>query len=384
MNIELSEEQRLVRKMAKDFATSEIAPRADEIDRSKRFPREIFERLADLGFMGMQIPTEYGGAELDTVTSALVMEEIARASGSVALSLAAHNSLALGHLYTFGSEHLRQRYVKPLSTGERIGAWALTEPGAGSDAKSIQTTARKSGDEWLLNGEKFLITNGSVADFLVVMARTKPDGRGTGISAFLVEKEFHGFEVVKDQEKLGLHASPTSDLLFRECRVPAENLVGEVNHGHQDVMSILDGGRIGMAAFSVGIAQASLDAAISYSKDRHQFGRPIAEFQAIRFMIADVATRVEASRLLYLKAAQRKDLRRPFTKEASMAKLFASETAMKAAWTSVQIHGGYGYVVDYPVERYFRDAKLCEIGEGTSEIQRLVISREILKSLQFG
>ncbi|MFQ5950646.1 MAG: acyl-CoA dehydrogenase family protein, partial [Candidatus Geothermarchaeales archaeon] len=320
-------------------------------------------------------------AGLDAVTSALVMEEIARASGSVALSLAAHNSLALGHLYTFGSEHLRQRYVKRLSRGERIGAWALTEPEAGSDAKSIQTTARKSGDEWLLNGEKFLITNGSVADFLVVMARTKP-GRGeTGISAFLVEKEFQGFDVVKDREKLGLHASPTSDLLFRDCRVPAENLVGEVNNGYSDAMSILDGGRIGMAAFSVGIAQASLDAAISYSKDRHQFGRPIAEFQAIRFMIADVATRLEASRLLYLEAAQRKDRRLPFTKEASMAKLFASETAMKAAWTSVQIHGGYGYVTAYPVERYFRDAKLCEIGEGTSEIQRLVISREILKGL---
>jgi alkylation response protein AidB-like acyl-CoA dehydrogenase len=335
--------------------------------------------MGKLGLMGMAIPKKYGGAGVDTISYAIAVEEIARVCGSTAITMAAHNSLGTGQIYAKGTEEQKKKYVVPLAKGEKLGAWALTEPSAGSDAGSVQTTAILDKDEWVINGTKLFITNGRIADIVTVMASTDRTKGTRGISAFIVEKGTPGFSTGTDEDKLGLRGAVTSELVFENCRIPRDNIIGKEGEGFIDALRLLDSGRISIGAMAVGLAQAALEESIKYAKEREQFGRPIAKFQAIQWMIAEMGTQIEAARFLVYKAANLKDLDKKFTKEAAIAKLYASEVGMRAATKAIQIHGGYGYTKDYPVERFFRDIKLCEIGEGTSEIQRLVIAREVLK-----
>ena len=379
MDFGLSEEQQLLKTTVREFAESELLPHCREWDEKQEFPREVFSKLGALGLMGVVWPAEYGGSGLSTLDYAIVMEELARVDAGVALSVAAHNSLCSGHIFLAGTDEQKRRFLTPLARGEKVGCWGLTENSAGSDAGGTRTTAVRDGGGWVLNGSKTFITNGRVADTAVVMAVTDREKGKKGISAFIVERGTKGFRAGKKEDKLGVRSSDTSELVFEDCRIPAGNLLGTEGHGFIDTLRILDRGRIGIAAFSVGIAQACLEASMKYARERRQFGHSIAEFQAVQFKIADMATRVDAARLLTWRAAFLRDGGQEHTAESSMAKLYASEMSVRAALDAVQIHGGYGYVKEYPVERYLRDSKLGTIGEGTSEIQRLVIARELLK-----
>jgi alkylation response protein AidB-like acyl-CoA dehydrogenase len=378
LDFELSEEQRLLRKTVREFAEAELAPHSREWDAAQAFPREIFLRLGELGLAGACWPEPYGGSGLTTLDWAIVMEELARVDAGVALSLAAHHGLCSAHINTFGSEEQRRRFLPPLARGEKVGCWGLTEPGSGSDAGGMRTRAVRDGAHYVLDGSKTFITNGGIADTAVVMAVTDPAAGKKGISAIVVERGTPGFRPGRKEDKLGVRSSDTSELVFEDCRVPAANLLGEPGMGFVDTLRLLDKGRIGIAAFSLGIAQAALEASLRYARARRQFDHPLAEFQAIQFKIAEMATRIDASRLLTWRAAMLADQGRPHTAESSMAKLFASEAAVEVALEAIQLHGGYGYIKEYPVERYLRDAKLGTIGEGTSEVQRMVIARLLL------
>ncbi len=378
MEFALTEEHRLVQQTAREFATREILPVASQLDAEHRFPTEIVRGLGELGLMGVTVPEEYGGAGMDHVAYVLAMEEVARACASTAAIMSVNNSLVCDPIVRYGTEEQKRRYLPVLASGRELGCYCLTEPQAGSDAASLQTTARLDGDRWVLNGTKVFVTNAREAWVFIVYARTEEVPGARGISAFLVERDYPGITVGKVERKMGLLASSTCEVLLEDCRVPRENLLGARGEGFKVALSTLDGGRIGIAAQAVGIARAALEESVAYAKERRQFGRPIAEFQAIQWKIADMATRIEAARLLALRAAWLRDQGKRCTVEASMAKLFASETAMFAAHQGVQIFGGYGYIKDYPVERYFRDAKITEIYEGTSEIQRMVIARNLL------
>jgi len=379
MDFELTDEQRRIRAVARDFAEAELGDKIAPYDERHEFPRDIVKKLGPLGFLGILVPEEYGGSGLDYVSYALIVEELNRGDASVGITMWAHNSLCTNHIALFGSAEQKRAYLPPLATGEALGAWGLTEPGSGSDAAALRTRAELAGETWVLNGSKAFITNASVADTAVVMARTDAEKRSRGISAFVLAKGTPGFSTGTPYRKLGLHASNTAELVFEDARVPVGNLLGERGQGFVQAMQVLEGGRIAMAAMSVGVAQAAVEQAVKYMKQRTAFGRTLAQFNGLQGMIADLATEVEVARLLTLRAAALKDSGRSAMHAAAMAKLFASETAMKAASRAVQIHGGAGYISEFPVERIFRDAKLTEIGEGTSEIQRMVIAREILK-----
>jgi alkylation response protein AidB-like acyl-CoA dehydrogenase len=378
MDFELTQEQELLRGTVRDFAEAELAPHSREWDERQEFPRSVFARLGEIGVAGCCWPEEYGGSGLSTLDWAIVMEELARVDAGVALSLAAHHGLCSAHVNLAGSDEQKRRFLPPLARGEKVGCWGLTEPGSGSDAGGMRTTAVRDGDGWVLNGAKTFITNGRLADTAVVMAVTDRAAGKKGISAFLVERGTPGFRPGKKEDKLGVRSSDTSELSFEDCRVPAGNLLGREGMGFVDTLKILDKGRVGIAAFSVGIARAALEASIRYSHERRQFGHPIADFQAIQFKVADMATKTDAARLLTWRAAAMADAGRPHTAESSMAKLFATEIAVENALEAIQVHGGYGYLKDYPVERLLRDAKIGTIGEGTSEVQRLVIARQLL------
>jgi alkylation response protein AidB-like acyl-CoA dehydrogenase len=374
-----TDEQKHLRKSVREFAEGEIAPHVMEWDEVSHFPAELLPKLAEMGLMGVIFPEQYGGAGLGYIEYASVIEELSRVDGSIGLFVAAHNSLCSNHIYKFGSEDQKRKYLVPLAQGKKLGAWSLTEPEAGSDAGGTRTTAVRQGDHWLLNGSKTFTTNGTYADFCVAMAVTDKSKDSHGISAFILEKGTPGFRPGKKENKLGMRASDTSEVIFSDCRIPTSQLLGPEGEGFIGSLKILDGGRISIAALALGMAQGALEAATSYAKQRKQFGKAIAEFQAIQFKLADMATQVEAARLLVYQAAwlaDQKDLR--FTRESSMAKLFASEVAVRVANDCVQIHGGYGFIKDYPAEKFYRDVKLCTIGEGTSEIQRLVIARQLL------
>ena len=379
MDFTFTDEQKHLRKSVREFAEGEIAPHVMEWDESSHFPAEILPKLAEMGLMGVIFPEEYGGAGLGYIEYAIVIEELARVDGSVGLFLAAHNSLCSNHIYKFGSEEQKRKYLVPLAQGKKLGAWSLTEPEAGSDAGGTRTTAVRNGHGWTLNGSKTFTTNGTYADICVAMAVTDRSKHSHGISAFILEKGTTGFRPGKKENKLGMRASDTSEVIFSDCHIPAENLLGPEGEGFISSLKILDGGRISIAALGLGMAQGALEAATGYAKQRKQFNQPIADFQAIQFKLADMATQVEAARLLVYQAAwlaDQKNVR--FTRESSMAKYFAGEVAVYVADECVQIHGGYGFIKDYPAEKYYRDAKLCTIGEGTSEIQKLVIARQLL------
>jgi len=378
VDFELNDDQKLLRKTVRDFAEQKLGPHASLWDEQQAFPRWVFEGLGELGVMGAVWPEQYGGAGLSTLDYAIIIEELARVDAGVALSLAAHHSLCSGHIFLAGTEEQKQRYLVPLARGEKVGCWGLTEAGAGSDAGSTRTRAVKDGDGWVINGSKNFITNAGVADIAVVMAVTDPAQGKRGISAFIIESGTPGFRAGKKIDKLGVRSSDTRELEIENCRVPAQNLLGEPGRGFIDTLRILDRGRIGIAAFSLGIAQGALEASLRYAKDRRQFGHAIADFQAIQWKIADMAVKVDAARLLTRRAAALRDSGQEHTVESSMAKLYASEAAVEVAMDAVQIHGGYGYTKDFPVERFLRDAKLGTIGEGTSEVQRLVIARGLL------
>jgi alkylation response protein AidB-like acyl-CoA dehydrogenase len=380
MNFELNEEQLQIKYSVREFAESEIKPHVMEWDETQHFPEELRPKLAELGLLGVIFPEEYGGAGMGYVEYATIIEEIGRVCGSVGLSVAAHNSLCSNHIYMFGSEAQKQKYLVPLTQGESFGAWGLTEAGAGSDASGTRTTAVRSNGGWKVNGSKNFITHAIVCNTLVAVAVTDKEKGNKGISAFIFDKSMEGFRSDKKENKLGMRASETASVVFEDCYVPDENRLGNEGEGFLQAMQILDGGRISIAALSVGIAQGAFEAAVKYAKERQQFGKPIAEFQAIQFKLADMATQIEAARLLTLQAAFLKDAGKKVTKQSAMAKLFASETAVKVAEESIQVHGGYGYTKDYPAEKYWRDSKLCTIGEGTSEIQRLVIAKLLLKA----
>ena len=379
MNLDPTPDQARIRAVARDFATAELGPKIAPWDERHEFPHEIVGRLGELGFLGALVPPEYGGAGLDHVSYALIVEELCRGDASVGMTMWAHNSLCTGHILLFGSRAQKETYLPRLASGQALGAWGLTEPGSGSDAAAMRTRAVRDEGEWVLTGTKAFITNASVGQVAVVMAITDPPKRQRGISAFILEKGTPGFAAGQRYRKLGLRASDTAELVLDGARVPAANLVGELNLGFVNAMQVLEGGRIAMAAMAVGIAQGALDAAVTYMKQRTAFGQTLAEFNGLQGMVAELATEIEAARLLTHRAAWLKDAGQPVRHTAAMAKVFASEVAMKAASKAVQIHGGAGYVTDFPVERIFRDAKLTEIGEGTSEVQRLVIAREILQ-----
>ncbi|GJQ61741.1 MAG: acyl-CoA dehydrogenase [Melioribacteraceae bacterium] len=379
MNFELTEEQIMIRDTAREFAQTEIAPSAVERDLKGEFPTEIVKKLAELGFMGMMVSPDYDGAGMDTVSYALAMMEISKVDASVGVIMSVNNSLVCFGLEKYGSDFIKENFLKPLARGEKLGAFALSEPEAGSDATQQQTLAVKDGDHWVLNGTKNWITNGQSADYYIVMAQTDREKRHKGITAFIVEKGTEGFTHGVKEDKLGIRSSDTCSLNFTNCRVPEENIIWEVGKGFNFAMNTLNGGRYGIASQAVGIAMASLDASIKYSKERKAFGTEIANHQAIQFKIADMAMNTEAAKLLTLQAAALKDAGQPYIKEAAMAKLYSSEVAVKNALEAIQIHGGYGYVREYLVERYLRDAKITEIYEGTSEIQRIVISRALLR-----
>ncbi len=380
MDFSFTEEQELTRKMVREFAEAEIAPHSARLDEEQEFPFEIFRKLGELGLTGVIFPPEYGGAGLATVEYAIVVEEIARVDPGVALSVAAHNSLAGNHIYLAGTEEQKRKYLVPLAKGEKIGTWSLTEPTAGSDAGGTKTKAEKDGDHFVLNGSKTFATHGSVADIAIVFGVTDPAAKHRGISAFILEKGMAGFRPGKKENKMGCRASDTAELAMEDCRVPRSQLLGREGEGFRDAMRVLDGGRISIAAMAVGTAQGALEAAVKYARQRQQFGRAIAEFQAIQFLLADCATEIEAARWLTLRAAHMKDQGQDVNKAGAIAKLYASETAVRVTDKAIQIHGGYGYMKEYPVEKFHRDAKLTTIGEGTSEIQRLVIARRLLES----
>ncbi len=379
MDFSLTDEQQQLRRAVREFAETEIAPHVMEWDEASHFPSEIIPHLAEMGLLGVIFPEKYGGAGLGYMEYAIAIEELSRVDGSVGLIVAAHNSLCTNHIYKFGSEEQRKKYVVPLAQGKKIGCWSLTEPEAGSDAGGTRTAAVRKDGGWVLNGAKTFTTNGHYADFCVAMAVTERAKTSHGISAFILEKGMPGFRPGKKENKLGMRASDTSEVIFQDCFVPAGQLLGEEGEGFINSLQVLDGGRISIAALALGMAQGAYEAATKYAKQRKQFGKAISEFQAIQFKLADMATQVEAARMMVYHAAwlaDQKDMR--FTRESSMAKLYASEVAVRVANEAVQVFGGYGFTKDYPAEKYYRDVKLCTIGEGTSEIQRLVIARQIL------
>jgi alkylation response protein AidB-like acyl-CoA dehydrogenase len=378
MNFEPTESQRKLVAMVRDFCIREVKPRAQEWDKEERFPREVVSQLGELGLLGMAVPEELGGSALDTVSIAMVVEEIARWDGSLALTVASHNGLGTSHLLRFGSEELRRRYIPEIAAGRKLAAWGLTEPGSGSDAAGLRSTAVRRGNSWVLNGSKMFITQGTVGEVFVVLALTSPEKKQKGITAFLLEKSMKGFSQRPLHGKLGMRSSDTAELVMEDVVVPDDHRIGEVDRGFVDTLSILDKGRITIGALSVGLGRGALEESVEYAKERKAFGKPISDFQALRFMMADMATEMDAARLLVHRAAVLCDAGKPYTTEASMAKLFASEAACRAAAHGVQIHGGYGYTREFLVERIYRDVKLCTIGEGTSEVQRLVIARELL------
>ena len=379
MDFDLTDEQELIREAVREFAESELAPIAAELDRDHRFPEEILPKLADLNLMGMPYPEKVGGAGADYVSYVIAIEEISKACASTGIIVSAHTSLATWPVYRFGTEPQKERYLSDMASGRRLGAFALTEPAAGTDAGAGTTTAVLSGDEYVLNGTKMFITNAPFAEVYIVFAKTDPAQGTRGMSAFIVEKDTPGFSVGEAEHKLGIRGSSTPPIYFADCRVPKDALLGGEGSGFKIAMQTLDGGRIGVSAQALGIAQAALDASVAYAKERVQFGKPIATLQAIQWMIADMATAVDAARLLVYRAASCVDAGRPYSTEGAMAKLFASETATRVADRAIQIHGGYGYTESYPVERNYRDAKITELYEGTSEVQRMVISRSALR-----
>ena len=379
MKFELSEEQQQIKMSVREFAEAEIGPHVMEWDEAQHFPVELKPKLAELGLMGVIFPENYGGAGMGYVEYASIIEELSRVDGSIGISVAAHNSLCSNHIYEFGTEEQKQKYLVPLARGEHLGAWGLTEPSAGSDASGTRSTAVRQEGGWLVNGSKNFITHAIHADTCVAVASTDRAKDSRGITAFIFEKGMKGFSPSKKENKLGLRASETASVVFEDCYVPDANRLGNEGEGFVNAMQILDGGRISIAALAVGIAQGAYESALRYAKEREQFGKPISEFQAIQFKLANMATRIDAARLLMYRAASLKDQKKKVTKESSMAKLFASEMSVYVCEEAIQIHGGYGYTKDYPAEKYWRDSKLCTIGEGTSEIQRMIIAREILR-----
>ncbi|PGU36491.1 acyl-CoA dehydrogenase [Bacillus cereus] len=379
MHFKLSEEHEMIRKMVRDFARNEVAPTAAERDEEERFDRALFDQMAELGLTGIPWPEEYGGIGSDYLAYVIAIEELSRVCASTGVTLSAHTSLAGWPIFKFGTEEQKQKFLRPMAEGTKIGAYGLTEPSSGSDAGGMRTTAKRDGDHYTLNGSKIFITNGGIADIYVVFALTDPESKQRGTSAFIVESDTPGFSVGKKESKLGIRSSPTTEIMFEDCRIPVENLLGEEGQGFKVAMQTLDGGRNGIAAQAVGIAQGALDASIEYARERHQFGKPIAAQQGIGFKLADMATDVEAARLLTYQAAWLESEGLPYGKESAMSKVFAGDTAMKVTTEAVQVFGGYGYTKDYPVERYMRDAKITQIYEGTQEIQRLVISRMLTK-----
>ncbi len=378
MDFALSSQHEAIRSTVRDFAERRIRPVADELERKGEFPMEIIREAAGLGLLGVPYPEEIGGTGLDSLAYAITVEELSRVSGSVGIIVSAHTSLGCNPLWIAGTDEQKERYLRPMASGKVIGAYGLTEPGAGSDSRGTRTRAHRDGDAWVLNGGKRFITNAGVAGTYIITAVTDREENSGKISAFIVEADAPGFSIGRMEEKMGLHASNTGELIFTDCRVPAENMLGPEGEGDKLFLKTLDGGRIGIAAMALGLAQAAYEAAAAYAKERHQFGRAIAEFQGVAFMIADMAVKIDAARLLTYRAAWLKDCGKPYTTEAAMAKLFASEAARDVTNDAIQVHGGYGYVTEYHVERYLRDAKLTEIGEGTSQIQRMVIARNLL------
>ena len=381
LSFDLNEDQKMIRDSVKDFAERHIAPTVMERDNSKKFPMDIVKQLGEMGMLGIYHEEQYGGAGFDTISFCLAIEEIARWDASLALTVASHTSLGTGHIAIAGNHDQKIKYMPDLTSGTKLGAWCLTEPGSGSDASGMKTTAIKDGDHYILNGSKIFITQGSVGDTYVVLAKTDPEKGTKGISGFIVEREWNGVTPGAGMHKLGMNSSDTTEVVFENVKVPAENLLGDEGMGFIDTMKVLDGGRVGIAALSVGIARGALEESLKYSQERKQFGKPIGDNQYIEGKLVDMATEIEAARLLVLRAAWLKDQGRPYTTEASMAKLFASELSVKASLDAVQIHGGYGYTKEYHVERFLRDSKLMTIGEGTSEVQRLIIARELKKTL---
>jgi hypothetical protein len=378
VRIELTEEQKLVYRSVRDFAAAEVRPHAAKWDRDGTFPAAMVPKLADLGLLGLTVPAEHGGAGLDMVSAMLAVEAISWGDGAIGLTVASHNSLCTGHILLFANEDQKRHYLPKLARGDILGAWCLSEPGAGSDAASIQTRARRNGSSYVLNGSKAFVTQGSIGGVYVVMAVTDAAAGKDGISAFIVDRGAGGLRVGKKEDKLGVRASDTAEVTFEDCEVPATALIGREGEGYQQAMAILERGRIGIAAMAVGLGRAALEDSLAYAAQRQAFGKPIGQHQAIQFMLADMGTELDAAWLLVLRAAQLVDLGRPFRREASMAKLFASEAGARATNKAVQIHGGYGFIKGYAVERYYRDIKLCEIGEGTSEIQRIIISKSLI------
>ncbi len=379
VDFELTEEQRVLRASVRDFARKEIAPHARAWDQAERFPVELIPRLAEMGLLGMSVPEAYGGSAMAMQDVALVVEELARVDGSIALTVAAHNGLCTGHIALAGSEEQKRRWLPRLASGQTLGAWGLTEPGSGSDAAGARTRAERKGDRWLITGSKTFITNASLSEIFTVLAVTTPERKQKGITAFVVEKGTPGFRVGRHLEKLGMRASDTCELWFEECPVPLDHQLGPLDGGFNDTLKILDKGRISIAALALGLGEGAYEAARSYARERRQFGKPIADNQAIQFFLADMRTQLDAARLLIQRAAWMQDQGLRTTAESAYCKLYAARAAMRACDTALQIHGGYGYTRDYPVERALRDAKLCEIGEGTNEVQHIVIAREILK-----
>jgi butyryl-CoA dehydrogenase len=377
LDFTLTSQQKLFQKTIHEFCEKEIKPLAKKIDQEEYFSWELYKKMGKMGFMGMTVPKKYGGSGIDRVSYMIALEEISRVCGSTGITVEAHNSLGVGHIFEKGTEAQRKKYLPNLLNGKAIAAWALTEPNAGSDAASLQTTAVLDGDEWVLNGTKQFITSGDIAEVVTVMAKTDKTKGAKGISAFIVEKDTPGFKAGQLEDKLGLRGSRTAELILEDCRVPKENLLGEKDMGFVGAMNILDRGRTAIGAMSVGIARGALEESIEYAKQREQFGKPIGKNQAIQWMIADMATEIDAARLLVYRAAYLEDKNVPFSIEASMAKLFGSEIAMRATRNAIQIHGGYGYMRDRPLERFYRDVKLCQIGEGTSEVQRMIIAKRL-------
>jgi len=378
MNFELTEEQKMVKETIRDFAEAEIKPGVIERDEKAEFPTEVIQKLGELGFMGMQVPEQYGGTEMDALSYVITLEEVARVDASTCVIMSVNNSLFSNPILKFGSDYLKEKYLPQTASGEKLGAYSLSEPVSGSDAKAMLTTATRDGDSYILNGVKNWVTNGISSDLVVVFAKTDKDAGHKGISAFVVEKGWEGFSTAKKEDKLGIRGSDTCELMFENCRIPAENLIGEEGQGFKIALATLDVGRIGIASQALGISQGALERAVQYAKEREQFGKPIGMFQGVGFKLADMATRVDASRLMVYRAAWLKDQGKPIGEKASMAKMYASDTAMFVTNEAIQVHGGYGYVREFEVERMMRDAKITQIYEGTNEIQRLVISRHLL------
>ena len=384
MDLKLSEEQRLLQEMVSDFAKNEVVPKAEHIDRSGEFPQEIIKKAGELGLMGVEVPTEWEGAGMDALCYAIVIEELSAANAGVGVIVSAHNSLCVSPIMKFGTDAQKEKYLKPLARGELIGCLGLTEPMAGSDAAAVKTKAELKGDKWILNGTKLFITNGKEAGVSVILARTEDDPTHRGLSAFIVPKGAPGFSLGKEEEKLGIHGSSTMELIFENCEIPKDHLLGARGKGFGVAMYTLDGGRIGIAAQAVGIARAAYEASVGFAKERFQFGKPIASFQAIQWMVANMATEIDAARLLVWRSAWMKLEGMSYSQESAMAKLYAAEVAQRAVVDAVQVHGGYGYMKDYPVERYYRDAKITSIYEGTSEVQRIIIANNIFKDVLKG